>query len=482
MKSQMNSVRFFLVHFAFLFFIPSMSFSYQLPPANSDVDLGYNTKLLQELSSGVGAIAEKSRKALVYVSVSKSMKGHPGLDPYDLFGFGRRNIPAPKQEGLGSGFIIDLKSGLVLTNNHVIDGADEINLELSNSKTYKAKVVGVDSNTDIAVVKIEDETFDRSGLGSLILGDSSKLAMGSFVVALGAPFGLSTSLSFGVVSAVGRGSLQITQMGDFIQTDAAINPGNSGGPLVNMEGKVVGINTAIFSKSGGYNGIGFAVPSNLVRETANNLINGIKPTRGYIGIFFQPLTKDIKNWFKLDDGTNGVIVVQVEKGGPSDQAGIRPKDIIIAINGKPLEGDRTLVSTIGLMKPGSKAKLTLLRDGKKVKLDLKIGTFPGQDEKEELASKSSEESLGLSFKLRDGELMVKEVSPKSSALNMIQAGDVILSVDRIELEKLDSLKSGLNKFQRAVSDARKNKQNSVLMRIKRDLRNGQGFLFLTVKI
>lgn len=477
-------LRFSLIAFAANCFILKPLFAYDLPPADTKVELGQDTELLRQLSKGVGAIAEASKKALVFVSVSKTAKGLPGgIDPYDLFGFGRRQIPVPRQEGLGSGFFIDLDEGLVLTNNHVIDNADEISLKLANGETHKAKVVGVDPNTDVAVVKIIEKKFKRNGLSSLILGNSDSINVGSFVVALGAPFGLEASVSFGAVSALGRGSLQITQLGDFIQTDAAINPGNSGGPLVDMEGKVIGINTAIFSKSGGYNGIGFAVPSNLVREVATNLINGVKLSRGYIGVHFQPLTNDIKKLLKIPDDNNGVLVVQVEPNGPADKAGIKPKDVITEVDSKKLEKDRDLVNRVGLMKPGTKAKLTVFRDGKELAKTLTIGTYPGSDQSGSRdKQEATKESLGLEFQLKEGGLYIMSIENDSPARRQLQEGDVILSVDSYEVEGTKNLGNAVKGFKAAIAKARKNKQKSVLMRIKRNMQGGSGFAFVSVDI
>ncbi|NRA43588.1 MAG: trypsin-like peptidase domain-containing protein [Oligoflexales bacterium] len=479
-----NVLRLWLLAFTANLFILKPLFAYKLPPADTKVELGHDTKMLRELSKGVGAIAEASKKALVFVSVSKTVKGLPGgIDPYDLFGFGRRQIPVPRQEGLGSGFFIDLDEGLVLTNNHVIDNADEINLKLANGETYKATVVGVDPNTDVAVVKINEKKFKRDGLSSLILGDSEGLNVGSFVVALGAPFGLEASVSFGAVSALGRGSLQITQLGDFIQTDAAINPGNSGGPLVDMEGKVIGINTAIFSKSGGYNGIGFAVPSNLVREVATNLINGVKLTRGYIGVHFQALTNDIKKLLKVPEDNNGVLVVQVEPNGPADNAGIKPKDVITEVDNKKLEKDRDLVNRVGLMKPGTKAKLTIIRNGKELKRTLTIGVYPGSNQTASNdKQEASKESLGLEFQLKEGGLFITSIDNESPARRQLQEGDVIISVDSFEVEGTKNLADAMKGFKDAIARARKNKQKSVLMRIKRNMQGGSGFAFVSVDI
>lgn len=452
---------------------------YSLPSADKKVHVNANTKLLKEMSEGVGAIAEASKKALVFVSVAKTVRSYGQIDPFDLFGFGRRQIPAPRQEGLGSGFFIDVDKGYILTNNHVIDGADEINLKLANGKSYEAKVIGSDPDMDVAVVQIKDSKFDRKNISSLVLGDSEELKVGSFVVALGAPFGLEASISFGVVSALGRGSLSITQLGDFIQTDAAINPGNSGGPLVDMNGKVVGINTAIFSKSGGYNGIGFTVPSNLVRRVAQNLINGVKVSRGYIGVYFQRLTEDFIKWLKLPAETTGVIVTQVEANGPASKAGIKPKDVIISIDGKKLENDRDLVNRIGLMKPGSKARLTVIRGGKQFATTIEIGNRPDAD----LAQNQGDQSiqgtdLGLELSLKNGGLFVEKVDQKSPAFNRLRAEDVILGVERFDFEGMKDQSVAIKNFNRAIKDAKKNKQASVVMRIKR----GGGFAFITIDI
>ncbi|MDD9950081.1 MAG: trypsin-like peptidase domain-containing protein, partial [Zetaproteobacteria bacterium] len=262
--------------------------NYSLPSADTPTKLNTDLSYFKKLAEESKALAKASSPALVFVSISKEVDFGMGMiDPFDLFrgGRGYRRRPPQKQEGMGSGYFIDLERGYVLTNNHVIDGADEITLKVANGKSYSGKVVGTDPNTDIAVVQVE-EGFDKTGLSSFILADSSKVEKGEFVWGMGAPFGLEGSLSFGIISEIGRGSMAITTYGDFLQTDASINPGNSGGPLINVEGKVVGMNTAIFSKSGGDMGIGFAVPSNLVRRVANNLING-KSQLGYIGVFFH---------------------------------------------------------------------------------------------------------------------------------------------------------------------------------------------------
>lgn len=455
---------------------------YKLAPSSTDVSLSHSTKILKEMSKGVGEVATTSKKALVYISVSKTMKGYPDgyIDPFELFGFGRRQIPAPKQEGLGSGFIVDLSKGYILTNNHVVEDADEINLKLANGESYKGKLLGSDPNTDIAVIKIDEKKFNKDGLAALVLGDSDQINVAEFVVALGAPFGLEASISFGVISATGRGSLHITQLGDFIQTDAAINPGNSGGPLMDMDGKVIGINTAILSKSGGYNGVGFAVPSNLVRKVADNIINGKAIGRGYIGVHFQPLSKEIIKFLKLPEKTKGVIVAQVEDDGPADKAGIKNGDVIIEVDGKRLEGDRDLVSRIGLMSPDAKVKITYLRDGKKHAATITIGIHPGEGQANPFKNDADDgtDDLGLYLEYKKDGLHVIQVERNSTSAGRVSPGDIILSLDNTDFTRLKNQDQALKAFKGAIAKARKSKQDSVILRVQR----GRAYVYITVAL
>ena len=360
-------------------------FAYELPENKRQGYQSDNIEVLQKISKGVSNISKHSKQALVFISVSKKMKrpNHPhGRDPYEFFfgpqfrGRQRGRERMPTQHSLGSGFFVDLKKGYILTNNHVVADADEINVKLANEKEYKAKVVGRDPNTDIAIIKVKGD-FERKGLMALSLGNSDSLEVGHFVVALGSPFGLEASLSFGVVSAIGRGNLKITKLGNFIQTDAAINPGNSGGPLINMKGEVVGINTAIFSKSGGYNGIGFTVPANLARQIATRLINEGSVQRGYLGIGLQKLTPDLLKSLGLPKGIKGIIVSQIVNEGPAAVAGIVEGDVIISVNGGPIKNESDLINVIGLKKPGSKVKIVLFRKGKQKVKKVVLGNWPG---------------------------------------------------------------------------------------------------------
>lgn len=407
---------------------------------------------LQKMSKAVSNIASNAQKAIVFVSVSKTVKGMPfgTINPFEFF-FGpmpgqRGQQPAPerKQEGLGSGFFIDLNKGYVLTNNHVVEGADEIHLKLANGESYPAKVIGRDKNTDVAVVQIKEKSFKKTGLGQLYLADSDKLNMGDFVIALGAPFGLEASLSFGVVSAIGRGSLSITELGDFIQTDAAINPGNSGGPLMDAEGHVIGINTAIYSRSGGYNGIGFAIPANLVRNVAEQLINSGKIARGYLGVGLgQGKDPELVKDLGLPDGTEGALVAAVEPDGPAEKAGLEAGDFIYAIDGKKIRDDSDLRNRIGLKKPGTKIRLSLYRDGRSKQLSVTLAPWP---EKGQAMSRSTEsiksDAFGLvvsdvkpslqkryKFRSRQGAVIVRVQENSSADRSGLQPGDVIVKIN-----------------------------------------------------
>lgn len=425
---------------------------YVLPPSASEVVVPADTSLLKKMSEGIQGIAEASKKGLVYISVSKTHKAYPPgmIDPFEFFfgprGRGNQRMEPYVQKGLGSGFILDLEKGYILTNNHVVAEADEISLKLANGHSYDGEIVGRDENTDIAVVKIKDEKFIRKGLLQLILGDSAKLNAGAFVVALGAPFQLEASITFGIISAVGRGSLQITQYGDFVQTDAAINPGNSGGPLIDMDGKVVGINTAIASKAGAYNGVGFAIPANFIRDRATQLINHGAVNRGFVGIGYEPLTDETARILKLPEDTKGVVVTFVKPDGPAGKAGIKKGDILVAIGKKPLQSASDISNIIGLMEPGTKTTVTLYRNGKnKKELSITVGHWPKSAITGDTAAREVKNEFGLvtedvkdiesrqkeQFKVAaETGLFVTFVKPGSPAEKAgIKIGDVIVLVN-----------------------------------------------------
>lgn len=431
---------------------------YQFPAPQEGNVSNENRVLLQRISKAVTDIATEASKAVVFVSISKVVRGgNMGqISPFDFFfgpqGPGGMQPQQPqerKQSGLGSGFFIDMDKGYILTNNHVVEDADEITVKVATGQTYVASVVGKDKNTDVAVIQIKDKNFKKAGLGALPIGDSDKVAVGDFVVAVGAPFGLESSLSFGIVSALGRGSLNITELGNFIQTDAAINPGNSGGPLVNANGQAIGINTAIFSRSGAYNGIGFAVPSNLVRSVAEQLINDGKIERGYIGIQLlrgSGADPEMLKELGIPENVTGTFVSGVEKGGPADKAGLEGGDVITTFNGRKVDNDGSLVNDIGLMRPGTKAPLTYFRNGKEHNTTVTIANRPSD---EQLASSGnrieskSANTYGMALtplspalrgkhrlKSANG-LVVLSVEPNSPAdRSGLQPGDLIFQVGK----------------------------------------------------
>lgn len=442
--------------------ISSTALSYDFPENKSN-NLPSEVSELQKISRGVSAIAERTSGALVFISVAKTIKGMPfhTMDPFDYF-FGaprpQERMPRemPKQKGLGSGFIVDLDKGYIMTNNHVIEGADEINLKLANGKLYDGVVVGRDANTDVAVVKIKDPKFDRKDLQALGFADSDKVKVGDFVVALGAPFGLEASISFGVVSATGRGNLGIAKLGNFIQTDAAINPGNSGGPLVNTEGRVVAVNTAIFSSSGGYNGIGFGVPSNLVKVIGEKLINHGKISRGFLGVSLQDLDKDLADSLKVPRGENGAVVANVQAGSPAAKAGLRDGDAIVGLDGKTVRDSSDVSNRIGMLGPGRTADLTIYRDGKKQTLKVGLGEFPDEEalsQSDNAGGKQGDGPLGLSlsrvtnqtrqqYGIRsDAGVVVTGIAPESPLGRAgVRVGDVIVSVNNNKVTSVDDFK------------------------------------------
>jgi serine protease Do len=282
-------------------------------------------------------------------------------------------LNTPRQHGLGSGVIVT-KDGYIITNNHVVDGADEVKVTLQDGREFTAKVIGRDPKSDVAVIKI-----DAKDLPTVPMADSDKVQVGDIVLAVGNPFGVGQTVTTGIVSATGRGNLGIEDYEDFIQTDAAINPGNSGGALVDVEGRLIGINTAIFSRSGGNQGIGFAVPSDLARNVMDSLIKDGHVTRGYLGVMIQDVNPALAKEFKLRD-TAGALIGDVVAKGPADQAGFKDGDVVVEFNGKKVTDSRRLRLAVGETQPGTTVPVKILRDGSSKTLQVTVQALPGTEQ------------------------------------------------------------------------------------------------------
>jgi serine protease Do len=346
----------------------------------------------------------------------------------------------PRQYGLGSGVIVT-KDGYILTNNHVVDKADEVKVTLHDGREFTAKVIGRDPKSDVAVIKIE-----AKDLPLVPMADSDKVEVGDIVLAIGNPFGVGQTVTTGIVSATGRGNLGIEEYEDFIQTDAAINPGNSGGALVDVEGRLIGINTAIFSRSGGSQGIGFAIPSNLARNIMDSLIAHGHVSRGYLGVMIQDVTPALAKEFNLKD-QGGALIGDVVAKGPADKAGFKNGDVVLEFNGKKVRDSRHLKLTVGETKPGTKVSVRILRDGAPRTLEVTVQELPGTENVAQgTGSKDTDtgtlNGVGVSdldaqareeLKVPDGVkgVVVTQVEPDSPAAEAgLKAGDVIQEINR----------------------------------------------------
>ncbi|MEC4676979.1 MAG: DegQ family serine endoprotease [Nitrospirota bacterium] len=414
-----------------------------------------------ETGRSFAGIANAISPSVVNISTTKVVqKGSAPFfdDPFFDFFNPFRDFRAPKkwkEQSLGSGVIVS-GDGYIITNNHVVEQADEIRVTLLDKRSFDARIIGADPKSDVAIVKI-----GAKDLQAIRWGDSDKLRVGEFVLAIGNPYRLSHTVTMGIISAVGRANVGIADYEDFIQTDAAINPGNSGGPLVNIKGELIGINTAIFSRSGGYQGIGFAVPSNMARLVMDQLIQEGKVTRGWLGVSIQELTPELSRKFGLRR-SKGALVGDVVRGGPAEKAGIKSGDIILEFNGKKVKNVGNLRNMASECKVGSKVSITIFRDGTKSSRSVVISelpvetagmlpeTQPGESTFEELTgfivielSEESARQLGLN-KNEKG-VVVLRVEPGSSADEVgIRKGDVIQEIDR---KKID----GLERFNEIVS-------------------------------
>jgi len=400
-------------------------------------------------------VVKRVLPAVVNISSSKMVKtqgmNSPMMDPFfrqffgdegdNGFGGGRQQRPSRQREqSLGSGVIVS-PNGYILTNNHVVDGATDVRVTLADKREFKARVIGTDPKTDIAVLKI-----DANDLPSVVIGDSDKAQVGDYVLAMGNPFGLGNTVTMGIVSATGRGNLGIEDYEDFIQTDAPINPGNSGGALVNDRGELVGINTAILSngsEQGGNQGIGFAVPVDVARNVMDQILKNGKVTRAYLGVMAQEVTPDLARAFH-ENGVRGALVGDVTPDSPASRAGIVKGDIILAINGKPVNDSAQLRMNLSLMQPGTPVTVTVLRDGSERQLTARLAELPTETAKAEKSEDTSESAMnGISVEDLNARsarqlnlppsatgVVVTDVDPNSqAALNGLKRGDVIQEVN-----------------------------------------------------
>ncbi|MEN9724933.1 MAG: hypothetical protein RLZZ98_442 [Pseudomonadota bacterium] len=411
-------------------------------------------------------LAEKQGATVVNISVTQVMQQNespfPGMPDDEAFGelFRRFGLPMPgiprgqmppqefKSQSLGSGFIISA-DGYILTNAHVVNSADEVIVKLSDKREFKAKIIGADRRTDVALLKI-----DASGLPKVSIGDPSQLKVGEWVAAIGSPFGLENTMTAGIVSAKGR-ALPQENFVPFIQTDVAINPGNSGGPLFNLKGEVVGINSQIYSRSGGSMGLSFSIPIDVAIDISNQLKAGGKIARGWLGISIQEISKELAESFGMKN-TNGALIAGVEKGGPADKSGLEAGDVILKFDGKAIAASSDLPRAVAAVKPGKTVSAEVLRKGASKTLSVTVGEAPA--DKEEAANPNKglnkPEINRIGLLLRDltpqqkkklngkGGLMVVDVQGLAAQAG-IRRGDVVLGLNNTEVQSLDQFNKQL---------------------------------------
>lgn len=424
-------------------------------------------------------VVKATSPAVVNISTTRVIKRNnrgsrsPFNDPFfkEFFGddFSKRfRIPrSRKQSSLGSGVIVDA-SGYIITNNHVIARADKIKVVLSDKREFSGKVIGTDPKTDIAVIKI-----NAKNLPVIPWGDSSKLDVGEYVLAIGNPFGLKQTVTMGIVSAVGRSNVGIADYEDFIQTDAAINPGNSGGALINSRGQLVGINTAIFSKSGGHMGIGFAVPANMARRVLKSLLKDGKVVRGWLGVSIQNINGDLATKFGLKK-SSGALVSEVIPGSPASKAKLRAGDVIVSFDGKAIDSSTALRNVVAETPVGKKVQVRVVRNKRNIALVVVTGeqtknmTRTGPAEKStpnhsvlsgvevSVLTPDIRNRLGLSQRVFG--VVVTRINPESSAASRLRSGDIITSINNQRIRTL----SDYNKVTRSLK-----RDSSVLLYLNR---------------
>lgn len=427
----------------------------------------------QQTSKAFTNVAKKAIPAVVFIKV----QGAQDLDdltpdyqnPFDMFNddFFQRFFGTPprnrqKQPNLsqGSGFIVS-KEGHIITNAHVVKGADKIFVVLNDGREMDATLVGMDTHTDVAVIKVE-----AKDLPFLELGNSDDMEIGEWVVAIGSPFQLDASLTVGVISAKGRQNLRITDLEDFIQTDAAINPGNSGGPLLNLDSQVIGINTAIVSRTGGYMGIGFAIPSNMAKHIMTQIIDKGSVTRGFLGVIMQPVDKDIADAFNLDR-PEGALISEVLKDSPAEKAGLQQGDIILESHGVPVKSVGSFRNEVSLMSPGDKLTLKINRKGKILTIPITLGSVSdsfassgmiSQKLGLEVENLSYDTAKQLGYDKADEGVVITKIKPGSPAASAgMRPGFLIVAINHKKVVNVDD-------FNEAMKDAESKKRILILAR------------------
>ncbi len=404
--------------------------------------------VLSRTNNAITEIVAAVQPSVVNISSSKTVKSRgmnsPFLnDPFfeqffgDKFDFNQKPREY-KQSGLGSGVIVD-KDGFILTNNHVIKGADEIKVKLSDDREFVGKVIGTDQKTDLAVIKI-----DSNNLPVIRLGDSDALKVGEMVLTVGNPFGLSHTVTSGIVSATGRANVGIADYEDFIQTDAPINPGNSGGALVNIKGELVGINTAIFSTTGGYQGIGFAIPSNMAKVVMESLIKKGKVVRGWLGIYIQPITPDLAKQFNLKDD-KGALVGDVIEDSPAEKAGIQRGDVIVEFDGKDVDDAVGLRNLVAATAPNRKVAVKIIRNGSPKTLNITIDELSEESQKVSgdfdnnlsgvfVQNITPELRRNLAIPKRVNGVIITDIKDDSKASGLLRKDDIIMEVNKKQID------------------------------------------------
>jgi len=417
-----------------------------------------STDILTQIGQATAGIVETVKPAVVNISTTRTVKVQGGINPFfddpffrRFFGDQFRMPKERKSASLGSGVIVD-PGGYILTANHVIHGAEEISVTLADKREFKGKIIGSDAMTDIGIIKIN--ASDQ--LPTIKWGDSDELRVGETVLAIGSPYGLTQTVTMGIVSAVGRANVGIADYEDFIQTDAAINPGNSGGALVNGRGELVGINSAIFSTSGGYQGIGFAIPTSMAKTVMDSLIRQGKVTRGWLGVTIQNLTPELAKQFNLGEET-GVLVGDIIEGSPADKAGLQRGDVIVEFEGKKVEDPNQLRNMIANVAPGSEVKAKIIRENKPQPVKITITEIPADMAKQPLKGEydnllngvlvrdiSADIAVRLNIPKKVIGVVVTGVDEESPAAMVLMPGDVIQEINRQKI-------SGMKDYEMVVS-------------------------------